>query len=70
MSKNTKPKQSAAEKLARVVERCGPVLLTNVPVALSPLPTSAKAGFALLTAGQVIINVVIGASAWLIRTKL
>lgn len=47
--KNTKPNQSATEKLARVVEGRGRVLLTNVPVALSPLPMSAKAGFALLS---------------------
>lgn len=70
MSKNTKPNQSATEKFARVVERCGPVLLTNIPMALSTLPTPVKAGFALLTAGQVMIQVVIGISAWLIRTKL
>jgi hypothetical protein len=70
MSQNTKPNQSATEKLARVIERCGPGLLTNVSVALSPLPMSAKAGFALLTTGSVMIDIVIGASAWLIRTKL
>lgn len=69
MSKKSKPTHPAAEKLARTIEQCGLVLLSNVPMAMSQLPNSAKLGYALVTLGVVVVRIAIGSSAWLVRTK-
>lgn len=70
MTKKSKPNHSDAEKLAQAVEQCLPVLLSNVPVAMSDTATPAKLGYALTTLGIVVIRALIGSTAWMVRTKL
>lgn len=69
MSKKSKPTHPAVEKLAQAIERCQPMLLSNVPVAMSPLPNSAKIGYVAISVGVVVIRIVISSTAWLVRTN-
>ena len=61
---------TAKEKLAREVEQCGPVLLSNVPVSMSGMSNQIKLGYALVTFGMVSIRIALGTAAWVVRTKL
>ena len=73
MSKKTTPSKQAdkaRDEVVTLLKQCRKELFLNVPVAMSPLPSSAKWGFALVTISLVAIRLCTGVAIWLVRVKL
>lgn len=73
MSKKTTPSKQAdkaRDEVVTLLQQCRKELILNVPIAMSPLPSSAKWGFALVTISLVAIRLCTGAAIWLVRVKL
>jgi hypothetical protein len=67
---SSKQSDQARDELVACVKASLAALLTNVPVAMQGLPSSAKWGFALMTVSVVALRMAAGAAVWLVRVKL
>lgn len=60
----------AREYMVRCIQRSGALLLTNVPMAMSGLPSDLRMGYLVLTVAGAVIHLATGAGVWVVRVKV